>query len=231
MASANELKKRVRIQLEQSGDPQRASQQQAYMKSAIPFAGVPMPQVRRLAKQTLTDHPPLDKDSWLTTIAAIWEGARYREEKHVALEMLAINKLRKRWLEPGDLPLLKNLIVSGAWWDFVDPLSIQHVGYLLTHFNAEVQPHMYKWAEEDNLWVRRSAILCQLKFKGDTDTNLLQHAIQHSMSDNNFFARKAIGWALREYSKTHPDFVQHYIKTQGKNLSALSIREGSKYLG
>ena len=216
--------------METLSDSNRAAQQQAYMKSVMPFRGITAPQLRTLCKATFSAHPLEDKEQWLGTIKMLWDDAGYREEKHAAIELLSMPRYRKAWLQPSDLPLLKYLIKDGAWWDFVDPLAINHVGYLLRENRAVMTKHMHRWARENNVWVRRSAILSQLKHKQLTDESLLVHAISHSMQDTDFFARKSIGWALREYSKTNPEFVISYITRHRAQLSGLSKREGLKVL-
>lgn len=211
-------------------DSQRAAQQQAYMKSVLPFWGIAMPDLRKLCKQTFKAHPLGDKSSWLQAIRTVWDQAEHREEKHAALELLAYSPYRRQWLQPEDLPLIKYLIEDGAWWDYVDTLASNQVGYLLRQHPDLIKPQMYRWALEQDVWVRRTAILCQLKFKQDTDEALLTHAIAGSIQDSDFFARKGIGWALREYSKTQPQFVIAFVNQHSETLSGLSKREALKIL-
>ena len=220
--------KQIREQLISLGDPERAAQQQAYMKSEMPFAGVAMPALRKLCRETEKALPMPDQETWLHTADVIWRGAIFREERHAAIELLAIPKRQKAWLEPTSLPQLKFMIRDGAWWDFVDALAINHVGVLLRRYEHDIKPELEQWISDDDLWIRRSAILAQLKFKTETDFDFLDRAIQGSIADNNFFARKGIGWALRELSKTNPDWVIAYVERHKDVLSPLSIREGLK---
>ena len=217
-------------QMQTLRNPERAAQQQAYMKSSMPFWGIAMPQLRQLCKAVFRNYPLDNKAQWHKTILHIWDQANHREEKHAAIELLAVAKYRKAWLEPDSLTLLQHMIQSGAWWDYVDPLAINNVGFLLQHWQDKMTPRMEAWAQHEDLWIRRSAILSQLKFKGHTDESLLCLAIDHSIDDKDFFARKAIGWALREYAKTNPGFVVSFVNDRTGALSGLSKREAYKGL-
>ena len=220
----------VRTSLEAIGDPERAAQQQAYMKSAIPFAGVAAPELRKLVRATFSQAPPSDQAHWLATADEIWRNAIYREERHASIELLAIPRFQKAWLDPSCLPQIRYMIESGAWWDFVDALATNHLGKLLRQFESETKPELETWINDPDLWIRRSSILVQLKYKADTDLNFLDRAIQGSIDDADFFARKAIGWALRELSKTNPSWVIQYAKKHSDQLSPLSKREGLRIL-
>jgi 3-methyladenine DNA glycosylase AlkD len=124
--------------------------------------------------------------------------------------------------------MYEEMIVSGAWWDLVDELATHRIGALLAAFPDSMRPLMLRWAHDDDLWKRRTSILCQNRFKARTDTALLFACIEPSLSDNDFFARKAIGWALREYAKTEPREVVRYVRAKG--ISGLSRREALKNL-
>lgn len=220
----------LREALTAGGDPERARQQRSYMKSAMPYAGVAMPVLRKLAGSLCKTYPCHDANEWETLVRALWDDARVREERYAALEVLTRKRYMAAFLQPEHLPLLRHLVTTGAWWDLVDGIATTAAGHLLARYPDRVSACMYQWAEDDNLWVRRTAILCQLKFKAHTDTALLYHAIKHSQADPEFFARKAIGWALREYSKTAPQAVLAFIHAHEHELSALSKREGLKHL-
>lgn len=220
----------IRTSLEAIGDPERAAQQQAYMKSAIPFAGVAAPELRKLVRATFSQTPPSDQANWLATADEIWRNAIYREERHASIELLAIPRFQKAWLDPSCLPQIRHMIESGAWWDFVDALATNHLGKLLRAFESEIKPELETWINDPDLWIRRSTILVQLKYKADTDLSFLDRAIQGSIDDADFFARKAIGWALRELSKTNPSWVIQYAKKYNDQLSPLSKREGLRIL-
>jgi 3-methyladenine DNA glycosylase AlkD len=215
--------------LKKIADPDRAVQQQAYMKSEMPFLGVVAPDLRRAAKQVFNEYPLADEASWLEAILTLWRDARYREQRHASIQ-LAGHPPYRDWLTPRAVPVLEEMVVTGAWWDFVDALATNQFSKLLSTYPEVMKPLLKRWATDDDIWRRRTAILSQLKFKTDTDEALLFHAIEASMVEREFFLRKAIGWALREYSKTKPQVVIDYIKANAGTLSGLSKREGLKAL-
>ena len=122
------------------------------------------------------------------------------------------------------------MVETGAWWDYVDNLASNAVGDLLHHYPDTLFPELTGWSRDPHLWVRRIAILSQLKFKTDTNQDFLFEAIEGSIEDKDFFARKAIGWALRQYSRSAPDAVIDYIERNKSRLSPLSKREGLRIL-
>ena len=129
--------------------------------------------------------------------------------------------------DPSLVELYRDLIVSGAWWDHVDELS-HRVGELLLGWPTRVRPVIAGWIGADDLWLRRSAIICQLGAKTKTDLALLADAITTNADDREFFIRKAIGWALRDYAYTDPDWVRTFVEHH--RLSPLSRREATKHL-
>ncbi len=200
------------------------------MKSSMPYAGLGTPELCKLCKAAFRKHPPVDAEGWLAAVMELWRHAEVREMRYAAIELLNFNRYNKAWLTPAAMPLIRELVESGAWWDFVDVLASNTVGGLLQRYPAEMTPELYRWAEDENLWIRRTAILAQLKLGDATDTALLYHAIERSEHDTDFFARKAIGWALRQYSRTDPDAVVAYVERRRDTLSALSKREALKLL-
>jgi 3-methyladenine DNA glycosylase AlkD len=126
------------------------------------------------------------------------------------------------------LPLYRELIVSGAWWDLVDPIATARLPVLLARDRTRMSARMRGWAAGRDLWLRRAAILCQIKMKRDTDLTLLYDAIEPSIESREFFLRKAIGWALREHAKTDPAEVLRYVRAHRSRLSGLSKREALK---
>lgn len=215
--------------LSAAGDPDRAAGQQRYMKSELPFHGVRVPEVRRLARAVMADHPIPDADTWEATVLGIWRRATHREQRYGAIE-LAYAPLYRRWLGPGRLDMVEEMVVTGAWWDYVDQLAAKHVGHLLASYPEDMRPVLLAWSEDHDIWRRRTSILAQLGFKADTDAELLFALIKPSLASQEFFLRKAIGWALREYSKTRPDAVTDYVATNHRRLSPLSRREALKVI-
>ena len=128
------------------------------------------------------------------------------------------------------LPLYEQLIVSGGWWDLVDGLATHEVGDLLRRYPVEMRGQLPAWSRGDDMWLRRSSIICQVSFKHSTDQALLYACIEPSLAARDFFLRKAIGWALREYAKADPESVRSYVTEHANQLSGLSRREALKYV-
>ncbi|MCG6566742.1 DNA alkylation repair protein [Tessaracoccus sp. ZS01] len=223
----------IRAALRAQADPARAAGQQRYMKSVLPYYGLTSPALRATLKPVLSRSRLASADGWRAAVVDLWDHATHREEWYAAIAVLRHGRYRAFALEPSpeNIAMLRNLIVTGAWWDVVDEISARTVGELLRAQPALMTPLLRGWAEEEDLWLRRTAIICQRLFREATDRELLTHAIEHSISDGDFFARKAIGWALREYSKTDGPWVRTYIAANADRLSPLSVREGLKWLG
>ena len=186
----------VRQTLAAAGDSGRAADQQRYMKSELPYRGVASPQLKALLRPLLAGHPPTDRGAWVATILTLWDGAEFREEPYAAIAV-ARHRSAQQWQDPRALDLYRHLVVTGAWWDLVDEIAAHLVGGVLAGHRAEVTPVMRHWMVDDHLWLRRTAILSQLRHRGDTDTALLHDAIEANVDDPSFWLRKAIGWALR----------------------------------
>lgn len=219
-----------------AGDPDRAAGQQAYLKSAMPFRGITAPQLTATLRPLLADPAYLltGRDEWEATIRALWDGARFREERYAALAICGHRLYRHRSRERRAMPLYSHLIETGAWWDFVDEIASRRVGPVLrAHPEAEAE-RMRSWAVADSMWVRRAAILSQLSSKEETDRQLLLDCITANLADREFFIRKAIGWSLRQYARcgaASADWVRSTVDGLGPRLSPLSRREALKHLG
>ena len=133
-------------------------------------------------------------------------------------------------LTTAHLPLFKRLVMEGGWWDIVDQVADKMVGHIVRTQRGAAAPIMRKWLDDDDLWVRRSAIICQLSHKEETDEKMLFDFCLKRADEEDFFIRKAIGWSLRQYGKTNPDAVKKFLKTNAKKLSALTVREAGKNL-
>ncbi len=216
-------------------DPARALDQQRYMKSAMPYLGLTLPRLRAVVRPVLADpaYRIGDRDPWEATVRTLWDDASHREQRYAAV-LLAGYRAYRDWQDPDTLPLYRHLIVTGAWWDYVDGLAAEQVGGILATHRDVVTPLMRGWAVEDDMWLRRSAILCQLGHKGATDLDLLSTAIDANLQGtafgSEFFIRKAIGWALRQHARVAPDWVRTFVGSRGERLSGLSRREALKHL-
>ena len=203
-------------------DPVRAVQMQAYMKNRFPFLGIPKPQLTAALKPYLKA-AAREGVNW-QTIDACWQ-AEAREYQYAALELL---RAAQKQLTADDLPRLHRLITTKSWWDSIDCLD-RIVGGIALRY-PEINAVILDWSRDDNIWLRRIAIDHQLLRKEKTDTALLAQILDNNLGQNEFFINKAIGWALRDYSKTNPAWVREYIKSRHEKMAALSIKEASKYL-
>jgi 3-methyladenine DNA glycosylase AlkD len=227
--SLDPLLARLRAELRALADPARAPQMQAYMRSSMPYLGVPTPLRRAACKRVFAELPLADAAAWRRQVLALWRGAQFREERYAALDLTGVRAARP-FQDLGALPMYEELIVTGAWWDYVDELASHRLGALLRRHPAEMRAAMLAWSRSDDLWKRRAAILCQLGFKRETDTALLYACIEPALGSREFFLRKAIGWALRQYAWTDPQEVARYVRAQGERLSPLSRREALKHV-
>jgi 3-methyladenine DNA glycosylase AlkD len=125
-------------------------------------------------------------------------------------------------------------VTTGAWWDVVDNIAGNRVGPILRSSPGIVTPVVRSWAVDDDLWVRRTAILCQLGSKAATDTELLAHVLERNLEDSHhgreFFIRKAVGWALRQHARVDPGWVLDFVAAHDDRLSGLSRREALKHV-
>jgi 3-methyladenine DNA glycosylase AlkD len=223
------LLQEVRKALRAVADPARAPAMQAYMKSAMPYHGVSAPLLRQACKRAFADLEFSSAALWQSQVRELWHGARFREERYAA-QYLAGDKRALPFQKPAALELYEEMIVSGAWWDHVDDLASHRVGGLLREHPVPLRRAMLAWSTSDNLWKRRTAIICQLGFKEQTDLELLYACIAPSLDSREFFLRKAIGWALRQYAWTDGDEIRRYVRRHATRLSPLSRREALKNL-
>jgi 3-methyladenine DNA glycosylase AlkD len=219
----------LRAALAAVADPARAPKMQSYMKSAMPYHGVASPAAHAVFREVFAAYAFADAATWRADVLAIWRAARFREERYGAIA-LAGHKKARGFQDLDALPMYEELIVTGAWWDYVDDLASHHVGGLLAAHGAPVRKAMLAWSRGDDMWKRRTSIICQLGFGKETDLDLLYRCIGESIASKEFFLRKAIGWALRQLAKTMPDEVRAYVKKHEAELSGLSRREAMKHL-
>jgi 3-methyladenine DNA glycosylase AlkD len=220
----------VRRSLREVADPAKAPAMQAYMKSAMPYYGVPAPVTKRVFVRVLRDHPVADRESWVATVRALWHDATHREERYAALA-LAGHRHYLAYQDPASLELYRELIVTGAWWDFVDTVASHRIGPILRSHHEEVRPTIVAWSTDPDMWLRRTSIICQLGAHESIDLDLLTTCVEPNLADREFFIRKAIGWALRQHAWTDPAWVQDYVRRHEGRLSPLSRREALKNVG
>lgn len=217
---------KIRNHLRESANLIDARHMQAYMKSEMPFRGVRAAQQQKIFTSAFREYSCDDYASYRQAVNELWD-AEYREERYASI---AAARKYNQFIVMKSLPVYEMMIRTGAWWDYVDAIAKHLIGLLLKNYPNEMRIVLNEWIVDDDLWIRRSAILSQLAFKHNTDKNLLFEFCSACAAEESFWIRKAIGWALREYSKSEPIEVANYIEGNKKRLSNLSIKEGSKYL-
>ena len=220
----------IRSALAAVADPEKAAPMQAYMKSTMPNLGVQKPARVAALRSVLRRHRLPDRVTWEDTVRLLWDGATYREERYAATDVARYRSYADWATDPRSLALFDHLIVSGAWWDHVDEVAIRLIGPLLDAHPAEVAPVMRSWARDVDRWRRRASVICQIGLRDATDTVLLAECILANVDDPDFFLRKGIGWALREYAKTDPHWVRTFTTSYRARLSPLSLREATRTL-
>jgi 3-methyladenine DNA glycosylase AlkD len=202
----------------------RAAAMSKYMRDQFVFYGLPTPLRRQLISAFFKEQGYPETNQLMQIVNAAYLQPE-REWHYFALELLI--RMRKT-LRPADLPFLKTLILQHSWWDTIDTIAPKLVGFLVEK-NRDLFTTMDEWATDSNFWMRRSAILCQLKWKEKTDFHRLTNYCIQNADSNEFFIQKAMGWALREYAYVEPHLVSTFITTH-PHLPKLTIREAAKHL-
>lgn len=220
---AESLAEQIRLELRRVADPSRASGQQAYMKSAMPFLGVRVPQTRSVAVRCVRGVG--DADLLRNVVEKLWADATHREERYAAMAVLGSGVLYGQW---ANVALIELMTSQGQWWDIIDELA--HRVADLHDVEPEATAALVRgWSVRPDFWFRRLAILSQLTRGSRTDAALLAEVIEPNLGDTEFFIRKAIGWALRDFARIDPEWVRRFVEDH--ELSPLSRREALKHLG
>jgi 3-methyladenine DNA glycosylase AlkD len=196
----------------------------AYMKTSMPFYGVKAPDRRPLAKEAIKAYPIQNQNEFLQVVEELWNQS-HREEKYIAID---IARSHPQYVNPAAFSLFEKMIRDGAWWDFVDDIAIHLIGTILMKYPSAIWPILEKWSNDSNLWIRRTVIICQNKFKKKTDQKRLLFFCLQRSHEKEFFIKKAIGWALREYARTEPQMIYEFIEKNKEHLSRLSYKEAVK---
>lgn len=205
-------------------DADRAKEMAAYMKDRFEFFGIRQPDRKAILKAFTAQygHPSIDQLD--EVVRMLWQQPQ-RECQYCAIELAM--KWKKK-LQPEHIYLLEYMITERSWWDTVDLIATNLVGNLFISFPELGRAYPDKWIASDNMWLQRTAIIYQLKYKDDTDVERLFQYCDTMAGSNEFFIRKAIGWALREYSKTNAELVENYVDRG--HLHSFSAREALKWL-
>ena len=195
-----------------------------YMRDKFNFLGIRGPKRTELFKKYFPTARKTKEIDW-NFIETCWN----KEEREFQYAIVYYLKAMQKFLKKGDISKLKYLVVTKSWWDTVDLLS-KIIGDVVNR-NKELKTLMLEWSKkENNIWLRRVAILHQLSFKENVDKLLLETILEDNLSDGEFFITKAIGWALRDYSKVNPEWVRKFIEKNRSEMANLSLREAMKYL-
>jgi 3-methyladenine DNA glycosylase AlkD len=217
----------VQGSLAEQADPEKAEGMQAYMKTDMPFYGVQKPERTRILRHIVKECAPQTHGDYFDAVTSLWE-LPHREEKYLAQ---GVATAFGRFIVPDSMPLYLRFIEEGAWWDFVDETATHMIRELILDFPAETWPIVEGWNEDENMWLRRTSIICQIGAKERTDVDRLFRFCRARMHEKEFFIRKAIGWALREYARIDAGAVATFASENREQLSGLSFREATKHIG
>ena len=210
-----------------AANPEKAVEMRAYMKSDMAFYGVQKPGRTPILRVLIDGFPPGDREEYDAMVLGLWD-LPHREEKYLAL---GVARAHRRFIAPGSLPLYQRLIVEGAWWDLVDEVATHLIRDLVVGYPAESWPVVDGWVDHEDMWLRRTAIICQVGARDRTDALRLFEFCSRRSHEREFFIRKAIGWALRDYARTDPEAVAEFVGANRDKLSPLSFREATKHIG
>jgi 3-methyladenine DNA glycosylase AlkD len=202
---------------------EQAGPMKAYMKNHFPFLGIKSPIRKQLLSEHFAEYALPDPKQFFEEVWKLYNLPE-REYQYAAI---ALMEIMKKQFTLDDFPALLELIETKSWWDSVDSIAPHFVGHIVKTDREYGEKVMLEWSQSENMWTNRSAILHQLKFKQETDTDLLFKIIEQHSDSKEFFIQKAIGWALREYAKTNPDCVKSFV--EGNPLKRLSKREALKH--
>jgi 3-methyladenine DNA glycosylase AlkD len=209
-----------------AANPDKAAGMARYLKTTDPFYGVQKAGRTKVFREMERRFPIETASEYEAAIHDLW-ALPHREEKYLAI---SIATRHTEFITVDRLPLYRRLITEGAWWDFVDDVAARAVGIAWQREREAATAVMRKWVDDADMWLRRTAIIGQLKHKGQTDEPTLFGFCERRAHETEFFIRKAIGWALREYAKTAPDAVRSFAASHRDMLSGLSYREATKHL-
>ncbi len=218
---SNELIKSLEKEFNKYSIPAIAKSQKAYMRNKFDFFGLTASKRREIQKTYFNYFQINDLKEFVTLL---W-NLNQRDYQYIAQELLYVNY---KEFKVKDVKLFEYMIINKPWWDTIDFLSPKILGKYFKLFPDEIEKNTQKWISSNNIWLQRSAILFQLKYKETLNTDLLTRIILPLSNTNEFFVNKAIGWVLREYGKTNKDWVFYFVKKN--KLSNLSSREALKHI-
>ena len=214
---------KIKQELEKREDKENAVEMSKYMRNLFDFYGIPTPKRKEIYKDFIKEEKRKKIIDW-EFLDKCYEDD-HREFQYLASDYLLA---MKQYASYEEISKIKNYIITKSWWDTIDFLCrvIGDIGLR----DSKVRDLMIEWSKDDNIWIKRTAIEHQLNLKEKTNKELLEQIIVNSFGTNEFFINKAIGWSLREYSKTNPEWVRKFIDKYKDKMHSLSIKEGSKYI-
>lgn len=225
MTAATYYKKLLQL-FQKNSVPGHIAPMKSYMKNQFGFLGIKSPERKALLREFIKENGVPEGEELKEVITLMWDDP-YREMQYAAMGIL------EKWLrkmEASFLPFLEKLIMEKSWWDTVDWIAAKACGMYFLKYPEKILPVTKTWNQSDNIWLQRTSILFQLKYKAQTDFDLLKKYILNRADSKEFFIRKGAGWALREYAKTNPEAVADFVKKNKSVLSNLTIKEALKHI-
>lgn len=216
---------RLNSEFKTNADPIKAQQNQAYLKTDQPMFGIAAAPRKKMMNEVLKTIPVINQDDYNQSILSFWQQPQ-REFQYCAHD-LAIKY--KKFLNPDAWPIFEEMAFTAKWWDLTDGVSVNLIGGVLLQ-DRSYQKSLNNWSQDPDLWLRRTSLLAHLKHKGEAEFGQVENTILTICPDRQFFIQKAIGWILREYSKSHADWVVTFLDEHHEKLAPLAIKEGRKYL-
>ena len=208
----------------QNAHPEKASGMAKYMKNLFPFVGINSPERKNMVAELRKDFKPKNAQELKNWVSLLWEMPE-REFQYVGMDYLQKDV---NLLEIEDIAYFEFLITTKSWWDSIDLISGNYLGKFLIKYPEIFEETVVLFSKNENMWLNRAAIICQLSYRERTNTDLLERAIVPHLESKEFFHQKAIGWALRQYGKTNPQWVKDFVASH--TLKPLSRREALRLL-
>jgi 3-methyladenine DNA glycosylase AlkD len=210
--------------LVENSNPLKASQMKAYMRGQYDYFGIASPERKIIFAEHRNKFGLIPEALTNEIVKACWLAPE-REYQYFAMEML--NKVTRRYTHEY-IQLFEYMITNKSWWDTIDYIAANLVGSYFKKYPEIIHSKTADWMDSENMWLQRTCLIFQLKYKSQLDTALLESFIFKLKDSKQFFIRKAIGWVLREYSKTNPEYVKNFV--QNNSLSGLSRVEALKWM-
>lgn len=216
----------LELEFEKNRNDLEAEGMSRYMKNRFSFYGIKKPKRAEIQKRWYSLIPKdFNHENKRELVLELWQKEQ-REFHYVALDFMAKWKERDILLE--DSGFIEFLLTNHSWWDSVDILASNYLSRYLRFFPNKREEVINSWRKSENMWLRRSCLIFQLRYKSETNFTLLKELVLELQHEKEFFIQKAIGWSLREYAKTNPESVKNFVEESG--IQGLARREAMKYL-